>query len=264
MNAPALADAIDALLPQTQCTQCGFLGCRPYAEAIARGEAEINQCPPGGARGIAALAELLGRATLPLNPAHGIERAPRVAWIDEAVCIGCTKCIQACPVDAILGAGKRMHTVLGAECTGCELCVAPCPVDCIHLLERAPDDPLRAVEPLARADALRSRFHARERRLKRGREDHAARLSARRAEAEARARGSQAATTIETNTAVTSAPTATSPIAALSARSPDKPRDERESNPAALAQAALPDAILAAIARAKARKSTPSDSDHGG
>jgi electron transport complex protein RnfB len=129
-----MADRIDKLLPQTQCGACGYPGCRPYAEAIARGEAGINQCPPGGDRAIAALAALLGREPEPPNPAYGEYRPPRVAWIDEELCIGCVKCIHACPVDAIVGAPKQMHTVLAAECTGCELCVAPCPVDCIHML----------------------------------------------------------------------------------------------------------------------------------
>jgi len=108
----SLADSIDELLPQTQCTQCGFSGCRPYAEAIANGKAEINQCPPGGAQGIAQLAALLGRDIVPLNPANGVEKPPAAALIDEDWCIGCTLCIQACPVDAIIGAPKRMHTVL--------------------------------------------------------------------------------------------------------------------------------------------------------
>ncbi|MBL8259745.1 MAG: electron transport complex subunit RsxB [Candidatus Competibacteraceae bacterium] len=129
-----IADKIDAILPQTQCGQCGFAGCRPYAEAIAAGEADINQCPPGGENGIVALAELLGRDPKPLNPENGIEKPKMLAVIDEQNCIGCTLCIQACPVDAILGAAKHMHTVIAKECTGCELCVAPCPVDCIHML----------------------------------------------------------------------------------------------------------------------------------
>jgi electron transport complex protein RnfB len=129
-----LVDAIDKILPQTQCGQCKFPGCRPYAEAIARGEADINQCPPGGEAGIRALAQLLGREPKPLSAEHGIEKPKLVAVIDEAECIGCTKCIQACPVDAIIGAPKLMHSVISAECTGCELCIAPCPVDCIHLL----------------------------------------------------------------------------------------------------------------------------------
>jgi H+/Na+-translocating ferredoxin:NAD+ oxidoreductase subunit B len=129
-----LAQRIDALLPQTQCTKCGYDGCRPYAQAIAAGEAGINQCPPGGDDGVARLAALLGRKALPLNPENGEYRAPQVAVIDEEVCIGCTKCIQACPVDAIVGASKLMHTVIASWCTGCELCIAPCPVDCIALL----------------------------------------------------------------------------------------------------------------------------------
>jgi electron transport complex protein RnfB len=129
-----LVDAINQVLPQTQCAQCGYPGCRPYAEAIARGDADINQCPPGGEAGVRALAELLGREPKPLNPEHGQPKPPQLAWIDEATCIGCTLCIQACPVDAIIGAPKLMHTVLADECTGCELCIAPCPVDCIHLV----------------------------------------------------------------------------------------------------------------------------------
>jgi|HubBroStandDraft_1064217.scaffolds.fasta_scaffold06608_8 electron transport complex protein RnfB len=124
---------IDALLPQTQCTRCGYSGCRPYAEAIASGEAQINQCPPGGSETIRALGALLGREFLPLNPANGAEAPPRVAWIDEARCIGCARCLPPCPVDAIVGAAKFMHTVLAERCTGCELCIAPCPVDCIEM-----------------------------------------------------------------------------------------------------------------------------------
>jgi electron transport complex protein RnfB len=127
------AARVDALLPQTQCTRCGYPGCRPYAAAIVSGEAQINQCPPGGAATIHALAKLLGRDVLPLNPANGIESAPRVAWIDEARCIGCARCLPPCPVDAIIGAAKYMHTVLVERCTGCELCLAPCPVDCIEM-----------------------------------------------------------------------------------------------------------------------------------
>ena len=133
----ASADDIDALLPQTQCTRCGFSGCRPYAQAILAGGAEINQCPPGGTATIAALAQLLGRAPLPLNPANGAEGPPLVAQIDEDACIGCAKCLPPCPVDAIVGAHKHMHTVVLELCTGCELCVAPCPVDCIAMVSRA-------------------------------------------------------------------------------------------------------------------------------
>ena len=127
-------DEIDALLPQTQCTKCGYAGCRPYAEAIARAEADINQCPPGGEAGIRDLAALLGVASKPLDPAHGVERPRAAAFIREELCIGCTLCIQACPVDAIVGAPKLMHTVLIDACTGCELCVPPCPMDCIDML----------------------------------------------------------------------------------------------------------------------------------
>jgi electron transport complex protein RnfB len=122
------------LLPQTQCGQCSFPGCRPYAEAIARGEADINRCPPGGEATIKALADLLGVVPKPLDAEVGMEKPKTVAWIDEKVCIGCTLCIQACPVDAILGAPKLMHTIIRDECTGCELCVAPCPVDCIYMV----------------------------------------------------------------------------------------------------------------------------------
>jgi len=133
-----LVDKIDALLPQTQCGQCTYAGCRPYAEAMAKGEADINQCPPGGETTINALADLLGRDPKPLNPENGIEKPKRIAVIDEQVCIGCTLCIQACPVDAILGAAKLMHTVIEDECTGCDLCVPPCPVDCIDMVEIKP------------------------------------------------------------------------------------------------------------------------------
>ena len=130
-------DDIDALLPQTQCTRCGYSGCRPYAEAIATGAAPINQCPPGGAATIEALAALLGTPAVALNPANGTEGPPLVAQIDEEACIGCVKCLPPCPVDAIIGARRQMHTVVLAICTGCELCVAPCPVDCITMVPRA-------------------------------------------------------------------------------------------------------------------------------
>ena len=128
-----IADQINEVLPQTQCGQCGFPGCRPYAEAIANGEA-INKCPPGGEAGIQALADLLDLEPIPLDEEHGEENVTTVAFIREDECIGCTKCIQACPVDAILGAAKQMHTVLTSECTGCDLCVEPCPVDCIDMI----------------------------------------------------------------------------------------------------------------------------------
>jgi len=129
-----LVEKIDAILPQTQCGQCGYPGCKPYAQAIAKGEAEINCCPPGGEEGIRKLADLLGREFKPLSAEHGIEKPKSVAFIDENLCIGCTLCIQACPVDAIVGAAKQMHTIVAGQCTGCELCLAPCPVDCIAMV----------------------------------------------------------------------------------------------------------------------------------
>ncbi|TDG12175.1 electron transport complex subunit RsxB [Seongchinamella unica] len=128
-----IVDQINEILPQTQCGQCGHPGCRPYAEAIAAGEA-INKCPPGGQAGVQALADLLDMEPIPLDEEHGEEDVKKIAHIREAECIGCTKCIQACPVDAILGAAKHMHTVIASECTGCDLCVEPCPVDCIDMI----------------------------------------------------------------------------------------------------------------------------------
>jgi len=127
-----LVDQIDEILPQTQCGQCGYPGCKPYAEAIANGD-EINKCPPGGEATIKKLADLMGVEAKPLDSAHGEEEIKKVAYIREAECIGCTKCIQACPVDAITGAAKQMHTIIRDECTGCDLCVEPCPVDCIEM-----------------------------------------------------------------------------------------------------------------------------------
>ncbi len=175
-----LADRIDGLLPQTQCEQCGYHGCRPYAEAIARGEAAINQCPPGGAAGIEKLAALLQQPVLPLNPEHGIEKPRTLARIVEADCIGCTKCIQACPVDAIVGAAKLMHTVIADDCTGCELCVPACPVDCIVLLPMP-----EAQIDMAHADAARAHFQRRETRLERLRAEREAELVARKAAVDA-------------------------------------------------------------------------------
>jgi electron transport complex protein RnfB len=142
--AATLAARIDALLPQTQCTRCGYSGCSPYAAAIANGEAPINQCPPGGKATIEALARLLDRPALPLNPKNGVESPQLVAFIDETRCIGCARCLAPCPVDAIVGAQKYLHTVIAEQCTGCELCLAPCPVDCIEMRtaeESAVNDP---------------------------------------------------------------------------------------------------------------------------
>ncbi|ALM83977.1 electron transport complex subunit RsxB [Bordetella sp. N] len=159
MSDLSLADRIDALLPQTQCTKCGYDGCRPYAAAMADGTAPINRCPPGGDAGIQALAELLRTPPVALDTTCGEHGPLLLAVIDEQHCIGCTLCISACPVDAIVGANKRMHTVLDDLCTGCDLCVAPCPVDCIAMV---PAD--RAWTP-ADADAARARHDQRQARL---------------------------------------------------------------------------------------------------
>jgi Na+-translocating ferredoxin:NAD+ oxidoreductase subunit B len=158
-----LVDRIDAILPQTQCTRCGYDGCRPYAAAIATGSAAINRCPPGGQTGVVALATLLRREALPLEPQCGPPQALRIASIDAAHCIGCTLCIRACPVDAIVGAPRAMHVVLPALCTGCDLCIAPCPVDCISM--HSPEPPREWNR--ADANAARDRHQARALRLTR-------------------------------------------------------------------------------------------------
>jgi Na+-translocating ferredoxin:NAD+ oxidoreductase subunit B len=157
----SLADRIDALLPQTQCARCGYGGCLPYAQAIAAGEADINRCPPGGDAAIARLSQLTGRTAKPVDRDCGVPGPLLVAVIDEAACIGCTLCIDACPVDAIIGAQKRMHAVLPSLCAGCELCVAPCPVDCIEMAPAARE------WTEADADAARIRHGARNERVAR-------------------------------------------------------------------------------------------------
>jgi electron transport complex protein RnfB len=173
-----LADRIEDLLPQTQCTKCGYPSCRAYAEAMADGSANYNQCPPGGAEGIARLAAVLGKPVIPLNPVNGVERPRPVAFIDENLCIGCTLCIQACPVDAIVGAAKQMHTVVKELCTGCDLCVAPCPVDCIYMIDVTPGKTGWDAWSQEQADAARDRYHFRNFRLRREKEENDARLAA--------------------------------------------------------------------------------------
>ena len=160
-TAPDIVARIDALLPQTQCTRCGYSGCKPYAAAIANGEAQINQCPPGGSATISALAALLGRPVQALNPANGVESPARVAWIDESRCIGCARCLAPCPVDAIVGAAKYMHTILADHCTGCELCLPPCPVDCIEMRPGPAPLPLQAELNRARYEAHTLRLQRR-------------------------------------------------------------------------------------------------------
>jgi len=157
---------IDALLPQTQCRQCGFDGCEPYAEAIVAGQADINQCPPGDTAVIDQIAVLLGIATKPLNIRHGLPKPKTVSVIDETRCIGCTFCIRACPVDAIVGAAKQMHTVIADECTGCELCVAPCPMDCIQMVPASVENSASMFsDTKKKADRARLRFQFRLQRL---------------------------------------------------------------------------------------------------
>jgi len=174
----SLAQRIDALLPQTQCTRCGYPDCRSYAEAVASGAAALNQCPPGGAEGIRLLAELLGQPALPLNAEFGDEGPRRVVYIEEATCIGCTLCIQACPVDAIVGAPKRMHAVIEADCTGCELCLPVCPMDCIALEDASAGATGWAAWSGAQADAARARHAQRQARLARDAREQDERLNA--------------------------------------------------------------------------------------
>jgi H+/Na+-translocating ferredoxin:NAD+ oxidoreductase subunit B len=172
----SLVARVDAILPQTQCTKCGYPGCEPYARAVATGAAGINQCPPGGDGVIRQLAGLLGRSYVPLDPARGVEQPRHVARIDEPRCIGCTLCIQACPVDAIVGAAQQTHTVVVELCTGCDLCVAPCPVDCIVMVPATGSD---ADWTRPRMDAAREQFDRRKHRLARDKSERAAVAAAR-------------------------------------------------------------------------------------
>jgi electron transport complex protein RnfB len=174
-----LADRIDAALPQTQCTRCGYPDCRSYAQAIAQGEAGIDQCPPGGAEGVRRLAALTGRPVVPLKPAHGTEGPRRIAVIDETWCIGCTLCIKACPVDCIVGAPKAMHTVIEPLCTGCELCIPACPVDCIELEPATPGRSGWDAWSPGQAAEARERYSLHRQRLERERRENDERLAAR-------------------------------------------------------------------------------------
>jgi electron transport complex protein RnfB len=176
--ASSLADAIDTALPQTQCTRCGYDDCRAYAEAVARGEAGINQCPPGGAEGVARLSAVTGKPVVPLNPSNGVEGPLRRAVIDEAWCIGCTLCIKACPVDCIIGAPKQMHTVIDEQCTGCELCIPACPVDCIALVTASGQRTGWQAWSQAQADEARERYAFRRERLVRDKRENDERLAA--------------------------------------------------------------------------------------
>lgn len=173
---PATADQILAALPQTQCTRCGYPDCAAYAQAIAAGEAAINQCPPGGNEGVARLAALTGQALLPLNPAFGIEGPLTVAVIDEDWCIGCTLCLAACPTDAILGGNKRMHTVIGPHCTGCELCIPVCPVDCIRMEAISGERTGWAAWSQPQADTARQRYAFHQLRMERAQQENEQRL----------------------------------------------------------------------------------------
>jgi electron transport complex protein RnfB len=175
----ALIVQIDGILPQTQCRRCGYQGCRPYAQAIVDGEADINQCPPGGEAGMRELAALLGRQFKPLSPDDGVEKPKELALIEEEQCIGCTLCIKACPVDAIVGASRLMHTIVAALCTGCELCVPACPVDCIRMEPANAEEGSHPSVPRdkAAADAARERFEFRNYRLARNQREKEQRLA---------------------------------------------------------------------------------------
>ena len=220
-DSKTLADRIEDLLPQTQCTKCGYDGCRPYAEAVAAGTANYNQCPPGGLEGVERLATLLGKPVIPINPDNGVERARPVAFIDEQLCIGCTLCMQACPVDAIVGAPKQMHTIVKDQCTGCDLCVAPCPVDCIAMIPVTGEATGWDAWTQQQADEARVRHDRR-----------AARQAAERNAAEARAAARRAAA---------SAPQAQAPQAPLDAATQpaSPPADDAEVKKKAIIQAAL-------------------------
>lgn len=222
------ADLIEDLLPQTQCTKCGYPDCRAYAEAIAENEASYNQCPPGGAEGVARLAKLLGKPVIPLNPDNGVERPRPVAFIDENLCIGCTLCMQACPVDAIVGAPKQMHTMVAELCTGCDLCVPPCPVDCIAMIPVTGDKTGWDAWSEQQANDARERHDARR-----------ARLAAEREAAEARAAARRAAAAATGSSAASEAPVAASSPTEQAAPVAPTPANDAEAKKRAIIQAAL-------------------------
>ncbi len=232
-DSKTLADRIEDLLPQTQCTKCGYDGCRPYAEAVAAGTANYNQCPPGGAEGVARLARLLGKPVIALNPVNGVERPRPLAVIDENLCIGCTLCMQACPVDAIVGAPKQMHTVVAPLCTGCDLCVAPCPVDCISMVPVTDGATGWDAWSQEQADAARERHDRRLARMEREREAAEARVVARRAGLHT----AQQAANPATPSAETAAPAQTQMAATPAA--PAAPASDAEAKKRAIIQAAL-------------------------
>jgi Na+-translocating ferredoxin:NAD+ oxidoreductase subunit B len=223
------ADRIEDLLPQTQCTKCGYDGCRPYAEAVAAGTANYNQCPPGGVAGVARLASLLGKPVIPINPVNGVERPRPVAFIDESLCIGCTLCMQACPVDAIVGAPKQMHTIVKDQCTGCDLCVAPCPVDCIAMIPVTGDATGWDAWTQQQADEARVRHDRRATRQADERNAAEARAAARRA----------AAVSTAPATAPAAAPAAAAESAATAQSAGTPPANDAEAKKKAIIQAAL-------------------------
>lgn len=227
-DSKTLADRIEDLLPQTQCTKCGYNGCRPYAEAIAAGDANYNQCPPGGAEGIARLSNLLGKPVIPLNPVNGSEHPRAVAFIDESLCIGCTLCMQACPVDAIVGAPKQMHTIIESLCTGCDLCVPPCPVDCIAMLPVTGDRTGWDAWSQEQADAARAHHDLRLARQRREREAAEARAAARRAASAAKPAAAPAETPSATPAAAPAADDAEAKKRAIIAAALERARKKKE------------------------------------
>ena len=241
LSTQGLLDRIDAALPQTQCTRCGYPDCRAYAEAVASGVAAINRCPPGGDAGILRLAALTGRPALPLDATCGTEAPRLLAVIDEAHCIGCTLCIKACPVDCILGAPKRMHTVIDDQCTGCELCVPACPVDCIALLPVTAPHTGWAAWSAEQAAAARQRYQDRQARALRLARENEARLA------------ENAASAVTTSAAATSAADTNAVAASAADATPaDLPAHSQHTDPAILARKRA--VVEAALARARARQ----------